>query len=48
MLKQRTIFMHVGHYKQVGALAEAQGIKTAQLLRIIIAEYLRRNARKAK
>ena len=46
MLRQTTVLLHVAHMKQLTALAESQGIKTAQLLRIAIAEYIRREARK--
>lgn len=45
MLKQHTVFLHVGHMKKMTALAESQGLKTAQLLRIAVADYLRRAAR---
>jgi hypothetical protein len=48
MFKQTTVFLHTGHMKQLTALAESQGIKTAQLLRIAIADYLRRAARQPK
>jgi 16S rRNA U516 pseudouridylate synthase RsuA-like enzyme len=43
MFKQTTVFLHTGHMRQLKALAESQGIKTAQLLRIAVADYLRRN-----
>jgi 16S rRNA U516 pseudouridylate synthase RsuA-like enzyme len=46
MFKQTTVFLHAGHMKQLKTLAESRGIKTAQLLRIAIAEYLRREIRK--
>lgn len=45
MLRQTTVFLHTGHMKKLTALAEAQGLKTAQLLRIAVADYLRRSAR---
>ena len=45
MLKQTTIFLHSGHMTQLKVLAEGQGLKTAQLLRIAVADYLRRAAR---
>lgn len=47
MFRQTTVFLHKGHMKQLTALAESQGIKTAQLLRIAIAEYLRRAKRQS-
>jgi hypothetical protein len=48
MLKQTTVFLHSGHMAKLKALAESQGIKSAQLLRIIIADYLRQEALKPK
>lgn len=48
MLKQTTVFLHVGHMKKLTALAKSQGIAMAPLLRVVIADYLRRNARQAK
>jgi 16S rRNA U516 pseudouridylate synthase RsuA-like enzyme len=42
MLKMTSIFLHTGHMKQLKTLAESQGLKTAQLVRISIADYLRR------
>jgi hypothetical protein len=45
MFKQTTVFLHVGHMKKLKALAESQGIKTAQLLRIAVANYLQRATR---
>ena len=46
MLRQTTIFLHDGHMKKLKVLAESRGIKTAQLLRLAIADYLGREARK--
>jgi predicted transcriptional regulator len=46
MLKQTTVFLHNEHMKKLKALAESRGIKTAQLLRVAIADYLRRETRK--
>ena len=46
MLKQTTIWLHDGHMKKMGAIAQSRGLKTAQLIRIAIGEYLRRETRK--
>jgi hypothetical protein len=46
MLRQTTIFLHDGHMKTLKVLAESRGIKTAQLLRLAVADYLRRETRK--
>jgi 16S rRNA U516 pseudouridylate synthase RsuA-like enzyme len=43
MLHQTTLFVHTGHMKQLKAIAESRGLRTAQLVRVAIAEYLRRN-----
>ena len=45
MLKQTTIWLHSEHMKAMGTLAKSQGLKSAQLVRIAIGEYLRRAAR---
>jgi hypothetical protein len=46
MLRQTSIFLHVGHMKQLKMLAESRGIKTAQILRLAVSDYLRRETRK--
>jgi hypothetical protein len=48
MLKQTTIFLHSKHMKELAVLARSQGIKTAQLVRVILAEHLRRARLQAK
>ncbi|MGB8801398.1 MAG: hypothetical protein WCC97_11970 [Candidatus Acidiferrales bacterium] len=45
MLKQTTIFLHTGHMNRMAELAEGQGLKMAQLVRLVIADYLRRASR---
>jgi predicted transcriptional regulator len=46
MLRVTTIFLDTEHMKQLGTLAKAQGLKTAQLVRVAIAEYIQRERRK--
>jgi hypothetical protein len=46
MLKPTTLFMNTEHMKNLGGLAESRGLKTAQLVRVAIAEFLRRETRK--
>jgi predicted transcriptional regulator len=46
MLKQTTIWLHDGHMKKLGALAQSRGLKRAQLVRIAILDYLRREIAK--
>jgi len=41
-----SVFLHHDHVKQLGTLAEVRGLKTAQLIRIAIVEFLRRESRK--
>ncbi len=48
MFRQTTVFLHAGHMKRLKTLAESQGIKTAQLLRIAVADYLRREEPRLK
>ena len=45
-MQRHTVFMHNGHLKQLRAIAEDRGLKTAQLIRIAIVEFLRRETRK--
>ena len=45
-MQRHTVFMHNGHLKQLRVLADDRGLKTAQLIRIAIVEFLRREARK--
>lgn len=44
MLRQTTVLLHAGHMKKLKVLAEAQGLKTAQLLRLAVSAYLKRHA----
>ena len=46
MIRRTTIFLNPEHMKQLDALGRSTGLKAAQLARIAIAEYLRREARK--
>ena len=46
-MKRTNIFLHSEHMKSMNRLAQAMGLKTAQLVRVAIAEFLRREARKA-
>lgn len=43
MLRPTTMFMNDAHMKKMRVLAESRGLKMAQIVRIAIAEYLRRN-----
>jgi hypothetical protein len=45
-MQRHTVFMHNGHLKQLRAIADDRGLKTAQLIRIAIVEFLRRETRK--
>lgn len=45
-MQRHTVFMHNGHLKQLRVLADDRGLKTAQLIRIAIVEFLRRESRK--
>jgi hypothetical protein len=45
-MRRTNVFLHSGHLQQLGALGKSRGLKTAQLIRIAIAEYLRRENRK--
>jgi hypothetical protein len=45
-MRRHTIFLHSGHLKQLGALAQSRGLKASQLVRLSIVEYLRREKRK--
>jgi hypothetical protein len=42
-LKQTTIWLHDGHMKLLTKLAKIKGLKTAQLVRLAVAEYLKRH-----
>jgi predicted transcriptional regulator len=46
MLRQTCVFLHDGHMKRLKKLADAQGLRSAHLIRVAIAEYLRRETRK--
>jgi predicted DNA-binding protein len=48
ILRQTTIFLHIEHMKKLKVLAESQGLQSAQLVRVAIADYLSRSARKHK
>ena len=41
VLRQTTMFVHAGQQAELTALAEASGLKTAQLVRLAISEYLK-------
>lgn len=41
-----SFFMNRAHLNQLGMLAEARGLKTSQLLRVAIVEFLHREHRK--
>lgn len=44
-LRPSTMFLHMEHMAKMKVLAEAQGLQTSQLVRIAIADYLRRSAK---
>ena len=46
MLRQTTMFVHVGQMKELDAMGKARGVATAVLVRLAIGEYLRRERRK--
>ena len=48
MLKQTTIWLHEGHMKKMFALAQSRGLRRAHLVRIAIAEFLRRETHRPK
>jgi hypothetical protein len=45
-MKRTTIFLIPEHVKQLAVLGESTGLKPAHLVRIAIAEYIRRESRK--
>jgi len=45
MLRRTNVFLQRDHLEKLGALGKSRGLKTAQLIRIAIADYLRRAAR---
>jgi hypothetical protein len=45
-MRRTNIWMHTGHLAEMEALAKARGLKVAQLVRIAVQEYIRREARK--
>lgn len=45
-MTRHTFFMHDGHLKRLRAIADERGLKTAQLIRIAVVEFLHREARK--
>jgi predicted transcriptional regulator len=48
MLRPTTFFVNDAHMKKLKALAESMGLRTSQLLRLAIADYLKKAARQAK
>jgi predicted DNA-binding protein len=48
MLRRTTIFLHDEEMKQLDALGKRQGLKSAQMVRLAIHEYLRRAAKATK
>jgi hypothetical protein len=42
-LKPQTFFMNQEHMKRFKSLAESMGLQTSQLLRMAVADYLRRH-----
>ncbi len=46
MIRRTTIYLNSQHMKQLAALGASRGLKPAQLVRISIAEYLRRETAK--
>lgn len=45
-MKRTTIFLNPAHTKQLAALGKSRGLKAAPLVRIAIAEYIKRERRK--
>lgn len=45
-MKRTTVFINSDHLKQLSALGATRGLKAAQLFRIAVDEYLRRELRK--
>jgi len=45
-MRRTTIFLNPEHTRQLAALGKSQGLKPAHLVRVAIAEYLRRERRK--
>jgi hypothetical protein len=45
MLRKLNIWVNAAHMKTLAALAQKRGLKTAQLVRFAIAEYLERNSK---
>lgn len=43
MLKRLNVFVDPAHIKRLSILAKRKGLKTAQLIRLAISEYLERN-----
>jgi Ribbon-helix-helix domain len=48
MLRPSTFFVNDAHMKKLKKLAESMGLQTSQLLRLAIADYLKKAARQAK
>jgi hypothetical protein len=46
MLRPTCILVNDGHMEKLTALAESRGLKCAQLVRLAIVEFLRRETRK--
>jgi hypothetical protein len=47
-MKRLCLYVHEPHMKQIERIAKSKGLKSAQLVRLAIAEYLERNAKEAK
>jgi hypothetical protein len=48
MLRPTSLYVNDGHMKRMATLAEAKGLALAQLVRVAIAEYLRRESQRAE
>jgi hypothetical protein len=46
MLRRTNVFLQSDHIERLAVIGKSRGLKTAQLIRIAIAEYLRRETRK--
>ena len=44
-LKQTSIWLHEDHMRQMAVVARQRGLKTAQLVRLVIVDFLRRSAK---
>ena len=48
MLRKTSIFLNGADNKRLSVIGKVRGLKPAQLVRIAISEWLRRNERQAK